>query len=224
VETEREQAGCLPAFLRWLGIRPDGDSDSGEQVGDALPYRLRDDFLSPAERSFFGVLQLAVSGKAVLLAKVRVGDLLFVPAGEGATGFRNRINAKHVDFVLCSPETMRPLAAIELDDASHQRQDRIERDDLIDWAFAAAGLPLLRFAAQRQYDPKLIAAELEPVLSGDAVRTENGTDPAPATGSVPRCPKCETKMVLRTAGRGERKGKQFYACPNFPQCRVTRPL
>ncbi len=33
------------------------------------------------------------------------------------------------------------------------------------------------------------------------------------------CPRCGESMVLRTAKRGERKGKQFYGCSTYPKCR-----
>ena len=33
------------------------------------------------------------------------------------------------------------------------------------------------------------------------------------------CPKCGSKLVLRTANKGENAGKQFYGCSNFPKCR-----
>ncbi|MBC8374112.1 MAG: NERD domain-containing protein [Phycisphaerae bacterium] len=36
---------------------------------------------------------------------------------------------------------------------------------------------------------------------------------------APRCPKCDSEMVLRTAKRGDRKGKQFYGCSRYPKCR-----
>ena len=40
-----------------------------------------------------------------------------------------------------------------------------------------------------------------------------------ATGQAPLCPKCGAPMVLRTAKRGERAGKQFYGCSMYPKCR-----
>jgi len=35
------------------------------------------------------------------------------------------------------------------------------------------------------------------------------------------CPLCNSKMVLRTARRGENAGKQFWGCCEFPKCRGT---
>jgi len=40
------------------------------------------------------------------------------------------------------------------------------------------------------------------------------------TDSAPHCPKCGSKMVLRTAKRGT-VGKQFWGCILFPKCRYT---
>lgn len=42
---------------------------------------------------------------------------------------------------------------------------------------------------------------------------------APAGNTAPACPKCGAEMVLRTAGRGDRAGKQFYGCSTYPKCR-----
>lgn len=33
------------------------------------------------------------------------------------------------------------------------------------------------------------------------------------------CPRCSSKLVLRTAKKGENAGKQFYGCSNYPKCR-----
>ena len=33
------------------------------------------------------------------------------------------------------------------------------------------------------------------------------------------CPKCGSKMILRTATKGERTGKQFWGCSTFPKCK-----
>ena len=37
------------------------------------------------------------------------------------------------------------------------------------------------------------------------------------------CPKCERKMVLRTASNGSRTGNKFWGCSGFPRCRFTMP-
>lgn len=55
-----EASGCLGFFLHLIGIQPRGTSSSQD---DRFPYRLRDDVLSPAELSFFRVLEKAVNAR-----------------------------------------------------------------------------------------------------------------------------------------------------------------
>ena len=55
----------------------------------------------------------------------------------------NKIKAKHTDFVFCDPDTLEILAGLELDDPSHERPERMERDEFVDNAYAAAGIPLI---------------------------------------------------------------------------------
>lgn len=38
------------------------------------------------------------------------------------------------------------------------------------------------------------------------------------------CPRCGGKLVIRTAKRGERAGKQLWGCSNFPKCRFTENI
>lgn len=35
----------------------------------------------------------------------------------------------------------------------------------------------------------------------------------------PICPNCGVQMVIRTAKSGDRKGKLFWGCPNYPKCK-----
>ena len=38
------------------------------------------------------------------------------------------------------------------------------------------------------------------------------------------CPKCGKSMVLRTAKKGDKVGKQFWGCSGFPSCRVVQQI
>lgn len=212
------QSGCLFVLLRLLGLGPalpmPDDEGSADSVTD-LPYRTRDDFLSAAERSFYGVLVAAIAGRALVFAKVNLADVLFVSGKEKRQSYHNRIDRKHVDFLLCTLDTVRPVAAIELDDKSHERADRVDRDAFVDAAFDAAGLPLVRFPAQRAYNVAEVARQLEPHLM-----TTTAPKPMPMVSSdVPSCGKCGVVMVLRQATKGENAGRQFYGCPNYPRCK-----
>ncbi|MBP2621935.1 NERD domain-containing protein [Streptococcus panodentis] len=36
------------------------------------------------------------------------------------------------------------------------------------------------------------------------------------------CPRCQSRLVLRTAAKGARAGQQFWGCSSFPRCRFTQ--
>jgi len=152
-----EKRGCLPALLHLFG--------SGKSEAASLPYGLRDEFLTPAELSFYRVLRNLVRKRAVVLAKVRLADLFYVARPNENRGAFNRIAQKHVDFLLCEPKTMQPLCAIELDDSSHNRRRRRERDAFVDEAFAVANLPLVHIQARHEYKTADLVAQLKPYLA-----------------------------------------------------------
>ena len=56
----------------------------------------------------------------------------------------------------------------------------------------------------------------------DEETDSNITPPEPEKEHI--CPKCGGKLVLRTAHKGDRAGKQFYGCENFPKCRYTKTI
>lgn len=136
---------------------------SAARAKPQLPYE-KAELLSNAERSFLGVLELALAGRYRIMAKVRVLDLIRVKAGLPADKRQsalNRIQSKHVDFVLCQPSDLSVAGAIELDDASHNRASRRQRDAFLDEALAAAGVPLYRFSAKRAYSVAELRAAFE---------------------------------------------------------------
>jgi hypothetical protein len=136
-----------------------GEQAEEEKPGGADVYIKRAGLLTPAEVAFYKVLVAAVGGRYVVMAQVSLAGILEVDrakvTGGGRQGFQaafNRISRKTVDFVLCEPGTMRIVAAVELDDRSHERAERKERDGFVEAAMKAAGLPLMRVKAAGSYD------------------------------------------------------------------------
>lgn len=140
----KEKQGCLSLIFPFLRKK---------DLPEELPYRTRDDFLSPAELSFYKVLSAALGARFTLQSKVRLADVFFVARPNENISYFNRIAQRHVDFLICDPATMKPLVGIELDDSSHQRERRQERDEFVDRVFESASLPLVRFPVQRAYTP-----------------------------------------------------------------------
>jgi hypothetical protein len=122
--------------------------------------------LTPAEQKFYKALDTAIDGRLMILSKVRIVDLFNLSSRNGAARQRvfRSIASKHVDFVLAEPADLHPVAAIELDDSSHERTDRRARDQMLDELFDKAGFPLIRFRAAACYDPRRIEAQVEEVV------------------------------------------------------------
>jgi hypothetical protein len=261
-----EKFTVLRTILRTIGLSDEAIDDIIDRIVDFLsdkdaqpatecqfPYAIRDDFLSPAEHSFYSVLRGAVTDWAVICPKVALGDLFFAKATDPRQfrSYTNKIDRKHVDFLLCDPKTMRPLAGIELDDKSHDREDRQKRDVFVEGVFAAAKLPLIRVLVRSGYEVNALNSLLrqkagiaKPINQTDerymppvhqvprqptfALTLAPAPTPVPTTpvavSAAPVCPKCGANTVLRTAKTGASQGSQFWGCSNFPRCRVIMPF
>lgn len=204
----------------------------------ALPYE-KDDLFSPAERSFLGVLEQACGDEFRIMGKVRLGDLVKVKAGldnkERQSAF-NRIQSKHVDFVACDPGDLSVQFVVELDDKSHGRPDRQERDAFVDRVMDAAGIPMIHFAARKAYVVQevraALAAKLNPPQAApveEAQSTVAATVSAAETPSSdaqpalvmdsPKCPSCGGSMIKRKASKGQNAGNEFWGCASYPKCK-----
>jgi hypothetical protein len=131
-------------------------------------YVLKSSLFTPAERSFLGCLDSVLPPDTRLFAKVRLADLFDVertPDRSARQSALNKINSKHVDFILCRIDDLSPILAIELDDKSHEREDRQKRDLFLDEIFAASNLPLIRFKVQKTYRTEDIAQKLNEAMS-----------------------------------------------------------
>ncbi len=182
------------------------------------PYEAQEYFLSPAERSFFRVLERLVGEEILICPKPSVREVLKVSA-EVVTErqkYFNWISQKHLDFVLCERRTMRILCAVELDDRSHEQKERRQRDAFLDKAFDTAGVALFHVPCRKNYGERELSELYRFLLRCCPQQQEEDW--------IPVCPDCGVPMVLRTVSKGERKGQQFYGCPNFPECWQTRSL
>lgn len=131
-------------------------------------YYLKKSLFTPAERSFLGVLEPVLPPGVRVFGKVRLEDIFGVVKGLNASerqSARNRINRKHVDFLLVRATDLAPIAGIELDDSSHEEEDRQQRDAFVDSAFASANLPLLHVAVQKAYNPAEVRAKIASIIN-----------------------------------------------------------
>jgi hypothetical protein len=134
-------------------------------------YERQERLLSAAEWAFFQALEDAIGAQYRVFVKVRIADVL-----RPRTSFNQRtwwraftkVSSKHVDFVLVERATGVIAAALELDDATHDRQDRRVRDRFVNQAFAQAGVPLIRVKAGRGYRPRELSARISQAIAATA--------------------------------------------------------
>jgi restriction system protein len=80
------------------------------------------------------------------------------------------------------------------------------------------------FAAGKPID--LVEGRQLADLIGSVQKTAAGASKVQATqaSTVKVCPQCGGELVLRTARKGAKAGKQFYGCSRFPSCRYVRDI
>lgn len=192
---------------------------------EEFPYEMKRKLFSHAERSFYGILKQAVREDGVVFGKVRVADVLNPSKGLDRSNWQkafNHISSKHFDYVICSPDDLSVLFVIELDDKSHAKRVRVERDQLIEGACSTAGLILHRFKARATYNIPEVREVFFPPSKEDISEEELVPEKSFAVElEQPLCPRCSSPLIIREAKKGEHKGKEFLGCSEFPNCRYT---
>lgn len=114
-------------------------------INKNLPYKKKL-LLTKNEWAFYKSLKPVADelGYSVL-AKVRLADLVEVNVDDNKDFMKyfNKINKKHVDFILAKPENLQIELLIELDDNSHNSAQK-ERDEFIEALYKQTGYKLLR--------------------------------------------------------------------------------
>jgi len=120
------------------------------------------------ELAFLAHLQAALEPAHFVAPKVRLIDIAQPTHWTG----RNAIIQKHIDFVVVEKTTTRPVAAIELNDKSHNRADRIRSDETKRATLASAGIPLHFVKAAARYDAASLRAMLYPAPPQGSAQVE----------------------------------------------------
>lgn len=136
--------GLVALFLIIASILGVRESKTRGSVSKYI-YRAKASMMSQREAVFFKTLTEIFNQKGYVIPQVHLSALLDhkIKGQNWKNAFRH-INGKSVDFVLLSKETLQPICAIELDDYTHNRADRITRDSEVERIFREAKIPLAR--------------------------------------------------------------------------------
>ena len=186
-----------------------------------LPYRLREPFLATTELALFHALQQMVGTRYLICPKVSLNDIFYIVRPNENVHFFNKFFRKHVDFLLCDPQTLAPAFGVEIVRPIAKNETR-ESDRFIEELFIDAGLPLVHVPSSEIYNPSDIVSLFQLAVTkigGTAsLRIDTSSD------SVPQCPVCGKMMVLRINRDGPRSGKKYYGCMDSPRCAGIVPI
>ena len=145
--------------------------DNDEDI-EKLPYR-RKFLLTKNEYWFYKSLkEIADKYDFAVLAKIRFADLVEVSAEADKKEYMKyfgKIKSKHIDFILCKKDNLYPELLIELNDSSHNTEDRIKRDVFIKKIAEKVGYKMVFVDGTQNLEETIIKA-LE-------IKSENNNDP-----------------------------------------------
>jgi|JI10StandDraft_1071094.scaffolds.fasta_scaffold72318_6 hypothetical protein len=137
--------GAIFLFLnrQSLGLADAIDTPSVQKKKYA--YMKKKFLVTKNENDFYHILIRLIGDEYLVFPQVHLASLLdHEIKGQNWKAALSHIQRKSVDFVLCDKVYLNPLLAIELDDSSHERADRMLRDEEVNAIFKEAGMPLLR--------------------------------------------------------------------------------
>lgn len=154
------------------------EPESSSMIGVHSAFYASPSLLTEVEQKFYHFLRKRINSKGFSVTyKVRIADLMEVKDrvpndhyGKLKYSYNAKIQRKHVDFVICDPKNMAIVCAIELNDKSHNRHDRKERDREVREFFVMAGIPLYEIT-QATYYPENIFDELTKHFSSKYIAT-----------------------------------------------------
>jgi len=131
-------------------------------------YEARHSIFSPAEKYFYNVLLSIYKDRYIVLAKIRIADVVEVKKTLNQKEFWkvfSQVSQKNIDYLI-TDKNLNTLCVIELDDKSHYlRSDRIQRDKFINALMKETGIALYRIRVQRRYNRHEIKQTLSDCLS-----------------------------------------------------------
>jgi hypothetical protein len=142
-----------------------------------------------------------------VLAKVRIADIIKVDEQiTRDSKYFYQIAYKHIDFIICNKADLDIICAVELDDFTHDTDERHERDRFVEEVLYECKIKLFRIKF------KIMCIEERDIreIVNEVYRHQ-----------APNCPVCKTKMDVYESKRKRNAGHRFYGCINYPNCRET---
>lgn len=133
-------------------------------------YQTKKSVMTIAEGNFYKKLTSALHDNFIIVPQAHLSMIFnHTVYGQNWRGAFSVINGKSIDFLIIDRGTFQPLLGIELDDSSHERHDRQERDKIVNTIFKQTNLPLVRFSTGEWNTPNDINQKVLPLLESDTM-------------------------------------------------------
>ena len=126
------------------------------------PYK-RKPLLTHTEQRFFALLHEALPEHQIFV-QVALNQMLKIEKGENWSTWYNRIAQLSVDFVI-SDQKGYVIAAIELDDKTHDNDKNRAKDAKKDKALNSAGIEVLRYRCEAMPSINTLQKDIEKIYS-----------------------------------------------------------
>jgi len=150
----------------------DSNENNSQIKKSQYKYYAKSYVMTSRENECFKILNEIFSSKWFVVPQVHLSALLdYRVKGQNWNAAFRHINGKSVDFVLIGKESYKVICAIELDDSTHSRSDRIERDVEIERMFKEARIPLARISKFESMTKPEIAKVVTDAINGNSIRS-----------------------------------------------------
>lgn len=116
------------------------------------------------------LLDIAKDFDLILCSQVSLYNIVETKKGldkSNETKYFNKISRKSIDFVLVDKKDCRIRLCIELDDNTHKKQNRIERDKFINKLFKDLNINLIRIPSRFHYNKEELKNLIENNISNN---------------------------------------------------------
>lgn len=110
-------------------------------------YELRQTLMTSNERIFFEKLRRTIGDKYDIYPQVNLDKIFKIKYLGNKFAFNAAkwaIDRRSIDFLITKRESQSPFMGIELDDSTHYREDRVNRDEKVNALFKVNGIELMR--------------------------------------------------------------------------------
>lgn len=136
---------------------------------DLSPYQKKNLFDTTGELALYKILLELYGDKYYVFPQINYNHIIEVKKMDWKEGqrYRNHIDRKSADFILCNKEQGVPVLIIELDGSAHNIAKKQKRDALIDGITKIIGLPILHLKNDRM-SKEFVKDEVDPFFKSSS--------------------------------------------------------